>query len=162
MSALLDRLKAGRTAVKEVTVNGVTFGLRVLTEQDYLLAQINTELAMKEVGLELSLSSAEAFESEKASQLLYLALLDPAMKQPVAQSAKELREAISRDEKSALIEAYLEHEKTFSPSERTMGDAEFSALLETVKKTLENPSLNDLSSATLRRLITSLVSQPAT
>jgi HEPN domain-containing protein len=162
MSALLDRLKAGRSAIKEVTLNGVKFGLRVLTEQDYLEAQIATELAMREAGIELGLSSAEAFESEKASQLLLRALIDPAIKSPVADSAKALREALSRDEKTALIEEYLDHEKTFSPSERTMTDAEFSELVEAVKKTPENPLLNDLSSAMLKRLITTLVSQPAT
>ncbi len=162
MSSLLDKLKAGRAATCETTLNGVKIGLRVLTEQDYLDAQIATEVAMIDAGVELSLSSSEAFESEKASQLLYRAMIDPVTKKPLADSALALREVITRDEKSALIEAYLEHEKTFSPSERTMGDEEFIALVETVKKTPENPPLNDLSTAMLKKLITALASPPAT
>jgi hypothetical protein len=161
MSDLLDRLKAGRSAVGQVTVEGVTFGLRLLTEQDYLAAQIATEVAMKEAGLELNLSTAEAFESEKASQLLARALIDPAGGKPVATSAAELRESITRDEKTTLIEAYLDHERTFSPSERTMGEAEFSELMEEVKKNPQTPRLNDSSSVMLKRLITALVSLPA-
>jgi len=162
MSSLLDKLKAGRAATCEVSINEVKIGLRILTEQDYLDAQIATEIAMKEAGVELSLSSSEAFESEKASQLLHRAMFDPTTNKPLADSAHALREVITRDEKSALIEAYLDHEKTFSPSERTMGDEEFIALVEAVKKTPQNPPLKDLSSATLKKLITALASRPAT
>lgn len=161
MSDLLSRLKAGRSAIASAKIGEVEFGLRVLTEQDYLEAQIATEVAMKEAGLELGISTAEAFESEKASQLLARALVDPSTGKPVAASAKELRASISRDEKSLLIEAYLEHEKTFSPSERTMDEAEFYALLEEVKKNPLTPRLNDSSSATLKKLITALASPPA-
>ena len=94
MSGLLARLKAGRAAVGQVTVDGVTFGLRLLTEQDYLAAQIATEAAMREAGMELSVSTAEAFEAEKSSQLLVRALIDPANSQPVAETAQELRDML--------------------------------------------------------------------
>lgn len=162
MSDLLSRLKAGRSAIGSVKIGDVEFGLRVLTEQDYLEAQIATEVAMNEAGLELGISTAEAFESEKASQLLVRALVDQDTGKPVSASAKVLRSSISRDEKSQLIEAYLEHEKKFSPSERTMDEAGFSALLDEVKKNPLTPRLNDSSSAMLKRLITALACPPAT
>jgi hypothetical protein len=162
MADLLDRLKAGRTAVARKRILDVEFGLRILTEQDYLQAQIATEQAMKSAGMELSVSTAEMFESEKASQLLVRALIDPDSGKPVADSAKALREALSREDKAALVEAYLEHEKSFSPSELTLSEEEFSSLLDEVKKNPLTKRLRDSSSETLRRLITSLVAQPAT
>jgi hypothetical protein len=161
MSDLLARLKAGRAAVGQVTVGDVMFGLRLLTEQDYLTAQIATEAAMKEAGLELSVSTAEAFEAEKASQLLVRALIDPASGRPVADTAKALREAICRDQKASLIDAYLAHEKAYAPSERTLSEDEFTALLDEVKKNPKMTLSSDLSSDTLKRLITVLVSPPA-
>lgn len=161
MSDLLARLKAGRAAVGKVTVDDVGFGLRLLTEQDYLEAQIATEAAMKEAGLELSVSTAEAFESEKASQLLARTLIDPDSAKPVATSAKVLREAMSRDQKAVLIDAYLAHEKHYSPSERTLSQEELLRLLEEVKKTPEMTLSSVSSIATLKRLITVLVCPPA-
>ena len=161
MNDLLTRLKAGRAAIGTVTVDDVTFGLRLLTEQDYLESQIATDTAMREAGLELSISTSEAFESEKASQLLARALIDPESNAPVAPTAKALREVMSRDQKGVLIEAYLAHEKAYSPSERTLSEEEFSALLEEVKKTPEMTLSADLSTASLKRLITALASPPA-
>jgi hypothetical protein len=161
MSGLLARLKAGRAAVGQVTVDGVTFGLRLLTEQDYLAAQIATEAAMREAGMELSVSTAEAFEAEKSSQLLVRALIDPANSQPVAETAQALREATYRDQQASLVNAYLAHEKTFSPSERTLTDDELSALLEEVKKNPETMLSSVSNIDTLKRLITVLVSPPA-
>lgn len=161
MSDLLSRLKAGQSAIARVTLDGVGLGLRVLTEQDYLESQIATEEAMKEAGMELSVSTAEAFEAEKASQLLTRALVDPDSGRPVTTSAKVLREAIIRDQKVVLIDAYLAHEKSFSPSERTLTEAELSALLDEVKKTPEMTLSNVSSIDTLKRPITASVCHPA-
>lgn len=161
MSELLNRLKAGRSALGKVTVNDVELGLRVLSEQDYLEAQIATEQAMNAVGIVLGMSTAEAFESEKASQLLARALVDPVTRSALAASAQELRRAVSRDEQAFIIDAYLAHEKMFSPSERTLDAAEFASLMEEVKKTPQTPLLNDSSIATLKRLITALACPPA-
>jgi hypothetical protein len=160
MSELLNRLKAGRAAIGKVSVGGVELGLRVLSEQDYLDAQIATELAMNTAGLVLGLSTAEAFESEKASQLLARAVVDPLSGALLATSAQALRLAVSREEQAFIIDAYLAHEKMFSPSERTLDAVEFSGLLEEVKKTPQSPPLSDLSIATLKRLITALACPP--
>jgi hypothetical protein len=157
MSELLARLRAGRAAVATATLGGVAFGLRVLTEQDYLEAGFATDAAMKAAGVELSVATADLFEDEKASQLLARALVDPGTSQPVAASARDLRQALTRDDRTWLAERYLEHEKQFSPSQRTLSDAELSDLVEEVKKTPATPRLNDSSTATLKRLITALV-----
>lgn len=161
MSDLLERLKAGKSAVAKVTISGVDFGLRVLSEQDYLEAGMAAEAAMKAAGVELSVATAELFDTEKSSQLLLRALVNPADNKAVATTAKELRAALSREEVAYLIEQYLSHEKTISPSERNLSDDDLMALLEEVKKTPQTLRLNDLSFAMLKRLITILVSQPA-
>lgn len=161
MSDLLSRLKAGRSAIASVKIGEVEFGLRVLTEQDYLEAGFATEAAMKAADMALSVSTADLFEDEKASQLLARALVDPSTNKRAAVSAKALREALTRGDRSYLAECYLEHEKQFSPSERSLSDKEFAGLIEEVKKNPETPRLNDLNFATLKRLITALVSPPA-
>jgi hypothetical protein len=159
MSDLLERLKAGKSAVAPVTLSGVKFGMRVLSEQDYLSAGLAVEAAMKAAGVEFSSSSVELFEMEKSGQLLVRFLVDPASGKPVAEDVDALRSALSRYEVAHLIETYLEWEKTMSPSERNMPEGELMQLLETVKKTPETPLLNGSSSVTLKRLITILVSQ---
>lgn len=161
MSDLLARLKAGRSALRHVKLGDVEFALRILTEQDYLDAGVEALEAMKARGLDFGMASADLFEAEKATQLLMRALVDPQSGTPVALSPKQLREALSSQDKTWLIERYIDHEKVYSPSERHMTEEQFAELLETVKKTPETARLNDSSSATLRRLITSLVSPPA-
>ncbi|WP_334158715.1 hypothetical protein [Oryzomicrobium sp.] len=161
MSDLLARLKAGRSALRRVTVGNVELGLRVLSEQDYLDAGLAAQAAMDQRKLELTVATADLFEDEKASQLLQRAVVDPDTGNPVAASAQALRDALSRSERSYLVEAYLEHEKQFSPSEAALGEAAFAELLEAVKKTPEKALSNVSSTATLKRLITTLVCPPA-
>lgn len=156
MSDLLSRLKAGKSAIARVKIGDVEFGLRVLTEQDYLEAGFAAEAAMKAAKVELTISTADLYEDEKASQLLVRALVDPESKKPVTDAARALREAIGRDERSYLTEQYLAHEKEFSPSGRSLSDDDFALLIEDVKKNPETPRLNGLSFAMLKRLITAL------
>lgn len=160
---LLDKLKAGRGAIARVKLDDeVEIGLRLLTEQDYLQAQIATDKAMSAEGLELNMSTSEAFEAEKTSQLLLRSMVDIDTEEPLTTSAKQLRSALSRDQKNLLISEYLEHEKQYSPmAGRNMDEDEFGTLLDTLKKTPEMVSLNDLNSDTLKRLITVLAFQPA-
>ncbi|MCM8595132.1 hypothetical protein [Accumulibacter sp.] len=158
---LLARLKAGREAIARVRLGEVDLGLRILTEQDYLEAQIATLQTMQAIGLDLSVGSSEAYEAEKASQLLTRALVDPDTGNPVATSAAKLRAALTRAEQTFLIEAYVEHEQQYSPSPRTLDEAAFLALLEEVKKS-PGTTLSSVSSTdTLKRLITALASPPA-
>lgn len=161
MSNLLERLKAGKSVIAKKSVNGVEFGIRVLSEQDYLEAGLAAEAAMKASGVELSISSSDLFEAEKSGQLLLRALVNPIDGKPVAVDAKTLRAALSREEVAYLIEAYLAHEKSVSPSERNMPESELRALVDEVKKTPQTPSLNGLSSVTLKKLIAILVVPPA-
>lgn len=158
---LLARLKAGRDALASVEINGVALGLRVLTEQDYQTAALAADALLREHDTELSLATSEAFEAEKSVQLIALMVIDPQTKLPVFANADAARAMLTRSDKEIISEAYLEHEKQFSPSGRNLDEEEFAALLAEVKKNPVTPRLNALSGAGLRRLITILASLPS-
>lgn len=158
---LLEKLKAGRDAISTVRVNGVEIGLRILTEQDYQTAGLAADALLRTNGTELSMATADLFEAEKSIQLIALMVVDPATKKPVFVNADEARKVFTREDKEVISEAYIDHERSFSPSGRTMTDADFEALLEEVKKNPATPRLNDLSGAGLKRLITSLAVPPS-
>jgi hypothetical protein len=161
VSELLNKLKASGGAVRAVQLRDVTLGLRILNDQDYLDAGCAALEEMKSRGIEFGMASADLFEAEKASQLLVLALVDPENGKPLAGIAKQVRSAFSSAEKQWLIQQYLDHEREWSPSERTMTPEQFAELVETVKKTPETALSIDSSSATLRRLLLTLASPPA-
>ena len=159
MKGLLSRLMAGRGAVAQVELGGVPLGLRLLNEQDYQDAGFAVEAEMRASGVALDMASAELFEREKSGQLLARALVDPSSGDPIAASAKELRQALGREDAEFLIERYLDHEKRHSPKD--MSESEFSELLEDVKKNAATTRLDGSSFATLKRIITCLASPPA-
>lgn len=155
---VLEKLKQSHTAIKTTDLGaGVVVGLRILTDQDYLDAEIQTNLAMRAAGLgELNMGTAEAFELEKTSQLLSRALVDVQTGDYLIGSPRQVRQLLSRVQRECLLADYLEHEKDYAP--RAMTDDEFNALLDTLKKTPETVNLNDLNTASLKRLITALAS----
>jgi hypothetical protein len=156
---LLERLKAGRDAIARVTVNGVEIGLRILNEQDYQLAHMAADALLLKHGTEFSLSTADAFEAEKAIQLIALSAVDPETGKRLFANAELARQTLLREDKDIISEKYLEHERSFSPSGRNLTEAEFEVLIEEVKKNPATPRLSALSTDSLRRLITSLASQ---
>jgi len=156
---LLERLKAGRDALAPVTINGVEIGLRILTERDYQVAHMAADAMLNKHDTEFSLATADAFETEKTVQLIALAAVDPQTRKPVFPDANAAREVLMREDKDIIAEKYLEHERQFSPSGRTLSEAEFAELVEEVKKNPVTPRLSALSGDMLRRLITTLASQ---
>lgn len=161
MSELLQKLKAGRSAVARVTLGKVELGLVVLTEQDYLESGLESLEIMKAAGHDdANVANSDYFEQLKATELLVRAVVDPDTGQRVFKTGKDLRDAISRAEKALLVERYVDHERNHSPAEWNMGEKEFAALLEEVKKTPETTRLNDFGSVTLKKLIRSLACPP--
>lgn len=161
MSDILQKLKESGNARTVVALDGHSIGLRILNDEDYLEADFAVIARMKEKEIEFATESADAFEHEKSTQLLFRALVDPETGKPLSKSVTEIRKSLSREQKAYLINAYLEFEKERSPKEETMEESEFQALLEVVKKKPELTSLSDLNIATLKKLILSLASQPA-
>ena len=158
--SILAKLKASRAIVKAVTLGDIQIGLRILTERDYQEAGWAANDLLDEHKAQLSPANAELFESEKATQLILRFVIDPATKAPVFASAEEVLDLLSRDQRSAIGDAYYDFEKEYSPSERTMSETDFTALLEEVKKKPELTVLNDLSGALLKRLVLTLAAQP--
>lgn len=167
MSDILSKLKAGRAAVRRVTLprkdgQGVELGLRILTEGDYLGAGVAAIETLRGCGHEdVNVANAELFEAAKALELLARALVEPDSGKPLAEDAVQLREALARADKAYLIEQYLEHEREYSPGEANMSAEDFAQLLEEVKKNPATPRLSDSSSATLKRLVQSLAAPDA-
>lgn len=165
MSDLLAKLKAGRAAIGRVTLGkddgAVTFGLRLLLESDYFQAGIDANAALKAKSIAFDVESAELFESEKAAQLMARFLVDPDTGERVCKDAATVREAFTREEHGFLAQAYLDHERQFSPSERTLSTAEMTALIDDVKKSRQTMCLNNLSSLTLKKLVQFLACPPA-
>ncbi|MFZ6687504.1 hypothetical protein ACO0K0_07130 [Undibacterium sp. SXout11W] len=161
MSDILSQLKASGTSLRTVVIDGITVGLRILNDQDYLDADLAMLAFMKKMNVTFATESSETYEHEKSTQLLFRALVDPESGVRIAKTVTEIRDAISRDQKAYLISQYLEHERQCAPREETMPEEEFSALFESVKKKPEMMSLSDLSTETLKRLILSLANPPA-
>lgn len=155
MNDILDKLKSSGFATVSAELRGQKLAIRILTEQDYQIAAMAAHEKFKGEGV--SLTNADLYEAEVANQLLCRAIVDSSNKKPVFPDAATFAEIITREEKSILLEKYLEHERDISP--RRMTESEFDELLAEVKKKSNTTRLNSLNSSTLRRLIFSLVDQ---
>jgi hypothetical protein len=161
MSDLLAKLKAGRAVTKTFPLGELTLGLRLLVETDYQAAGWAANDLLAKHDTELTTANADLFEAEKLTQLMLRFLVDPATGKPLFSSADELRSTLSREERNAVGAAYYDFEREYSPSERTMSEAEFGRLLDDVKKKPDPLALNDLSGALLKRLVLSLAAPPS-
>jgi len=165
MSDLLLRLKLGSSATKLVTWPGSAEHvlLKILSQQQRQEATFATEQLFKTAKVELNMVTANEYESEQATQMLYRSLRDPAAPdEPICASVTEFRKALSADEKRILLDEYVAFEKDISPSPDNLSDEEFDRILSDLKK---NPSqtLGNISSiSTAKRLLAIMASQPVT
>lgn len=163
MSDLLKKLQSSHAALATVELGGVKLGLRILTEHDYQQAGLAALEVLEAASREdVNVATSELLESERSLQLIALAVVDPANRQPIFDSADTARSSLTRAQKSLLIEAYLEHEREYSPRPENLSEAEFNELLDSLKKSAVKPSLNGLNGATLKKLVLSLAEQPST
>lgn len=159
---ILAKLKASHDVVHQFKLGEINLGLRILTERDYQEAGWAANALLDKYKTELKASNADLFESEKATQLILRFLINPITKKPVFTSADEVLDTFSRDERAFIGEKYFDFEREYSPSERTLSDSEFEALVEDVKKKPDTPRLNDLNGALLKKLVIILASPLAT
>ena len=157
---ILSRLKAGKAAISEVPFGDILLAVRTLTEADRLEAGFAADALWRTRGVEFGVGTADLYESELANQLLLRAVIDPETRQPVFKTAGELRDTLSREQKIKLMEASSVHERAFNPSERNLSEAEFSALLDEVKKNPATIRLDACSFGLLKKLITVLAVAP--
>lgn len=162
MSDLLQRLKLGSDNVKLIDWPGTTkkVALKILSQQDQQLAAFETERHFKSNKIDVSMVTAEEYENEKATQILYRSLKDPEkLGEAIAGTITEFRSLITREEKKLLIDSYLTFESECSPSPDNLSDEEFDRLITDLKKNPAQTLGNITSIHTLRRLLHTTVSQ---
>ena len=102
MSGLLDRLKLGTSNIKLVKWPGsdVQVTIRILSQQDIQEAIFATDRLFKSNKIEPSLVTAEEFDNEKQTQVLFRTVRDPEdMEKPICQTVEEFRRSLTREEK---------------------------------------------------------------
>jgi hypothetical protein len=162
MSDLLAKLRLGTANTKLIKWPGCEeyVGLKILSQQQQQDGAFAAERWFEGHKISIHLGSADEYDSEKASQMLWRALVDPKdMKTPVFDTVDKFRESVTREDKSYLIEEYMTFEKDCSPSPDNMKPEEFDAFLSEVKKTPEEILSKCTSSNTLKRCITTMASQ---
>ncbi|MBN2427106.1 MAG: hypothetical protein JXK94_02090 [Deltaproteobacteria bacterium] len=159
--SLLERLKAGIKNTKNIPFPGTDqeVTLRVLSNAELQEAHFAAERHFKKAEIEPGMTTIDAYEDEKTTQILFRALRDP--EEPangIASSASEFRGLLNRQEKDALVDEYTAFEMECSPRTEDMTEQEIGSLIEDVKK---NPqTLGSVSNiTTARKLIAFLVSR---
>jgi hypothetical protein len=163
-SDILARLRSRTRRIQSVTLPGseITVGLVVLTQAEHQEATAGTDryfLAKKvEVG---KVFMVDAWNAEMSTQVLARALVEPESGEAgklirVVKTADQLRETLTVQEQSFLLDRYLAH-PDYEVRE-AVDDAKLKELAAEVKKSPE--VLNSLDSASLRRLVLCMAARP--
>lgn len=152
----IEALRAGINCRIEVTFPGTAEQcfLHLLSDKEEQQAEFAAEQVFS--GTSVALHNLDSYNAEKAVQKLFLALRDADGKRLFA-SADELKSVTTRDQQLVLLEAWSEHVDNNNPSPQKMTDAEFSALVDRVKKKPRETIGAISSTSTLRELVTYLV-----
>jgi hypothetical protein len=160
--SLLEQLKAGTKNVKTISFPGTDQDvvLRILSNGELQAAHFAAERLFKRADIAPSMTTIDAYEDEKTTQILFRALRNPEdTSQGIAGSVDEFRSLLNRQEKDILVDEYNAFEGECSPQVAEMSEQEVERLIEEVKK---NPgTLGSVSNITIaRRLIAFLVAPP--
>ncbi|HEX2958024.1 MAG TPA: hypothetical protein VHO70_14415 [Chitinispirillaceae bacterium] len=163
MSDILSRIKAGLKNHKILLYPGTDVQVRMnlLSEADTLDAIAAADQMFKAKKLEVTFHTVNAFENEKAVQMLYRALRDADNVEPLVSSIADFRKLLTSEYRTALIEEYNSLSEECSPSPVTLSADEFDRLIETVKKNPRETIGNTSSLSTLRKLTLSLAEELA-
>lgn len=113
----------------------MTFGLRLLHEEDYFETGIHANAALAERGVkELSVETADLYEAERLAQLVQRCVIDPVNGERLFANTAQVREAFLRADLSVIAETYLEFEQQYNPTDRNMTEVQMQAVIEEVKK----------------------------
>lgn len=117
--------------------DGAEFVWRTLSHDDKQLAMAAAIKRFDEIGIPHEFRQYQDIESEVFLQMLHLAMRDPCNVElrSFAYSAAELRQYLTTDERDILSTQLLDFEEEHEdPSIDELTDAEFDAVLDTVKK----------------------------
>lgn len=161
MSDLLLRIKQGVKNYKTIPFPGAEKNvcLRLLSEKDTFEAVAAADQLFKANRLEIAFHNVNAYENEKAVQMLYRALRDPDSNEPVASSITEFRKLLTNEDRNLLIEEYNSLVEECSPSPKNMTAEEYDRLVEMLKKNPAEIIGNCSSLLTLKRLSLFLAEQ---
>ena len=161
MSELLSKIKTGVKHTKMVLWPGSdqSVMLRILSEQERQEAAFAAERYFVKESVSIHMGTVDEYETEKANQMLWRVLRDPATQGQLTKTIAEFRAQITRDERTALVNEYVTFERDVSPSPENMTADEWTAFVEDVKKKPEETLGSFSSSNTLRKLVTTLAAQ---
>jgi len=160
MTNILEQLKLGTANVRLIDFPGTTrkVALRVLSIAERQEAVFSTERHFKAEKIETSMVTANEYDAEVATQMLFRALRDPEkLTDAICPTLIQFRQLISRDEREMLMDSYLAFEKEVSPTPETLSGDEFDRVVSELKKKQDITILNSLSIHTLRKLVLILV-----
>jgi hypothetical protein len=162
-SNLLSRIKLGTANTKMVKWPGSEelVSLRILSLQERQEAGFATERHFKTSGIDLNMATAPDYDEEKAVQMLWRALRDPNGNVPLCKSIGEFRCALTREDKTTLIDEYLTFERDCAPSPDNLTEDEFDQFVSELKKTPDEILSGNYSTSMLKKLCRSLASQLA-
>jgi len=162
MSDLLNQLKLGTDNVKLIKWPGSSkeVALRIISQRDHQDSVFSTERLFKSEKIDVNMVTAEEYDSEKATQLLYRALRDPQkLDEPISTSIGEFRRLISREEKRMLIDEYMGFESECSPSPENLSAEEFDKVFTALKKNSAETIGSITSMSTLKKLLRTTADQ---
>ena len=163
--SLLDTLKLGTKNCKMVKWPGTDteIAMSILSQQQIQDAVFATERLFKGEKIEMNMGTADEYDSELSTQKLFRSIHDPKdMDKPVATTITEFRKALTREDRTVLIEEYLAFEKECSPSPDNLTNDEFDQLLSDLKKTPHETLGRITSISTLKKLLLIMASRPVT
>jgi hypothetical protein len=164
-AALVERLGRGKDLWRDFTFPGTDVRVRVavLTTTEVQEAFAAGHQRFKELGIEVSVLSAEEFTGEQVTQLLARACSNPdepidggrGRCAPFFADAGECRDVLTSDERAALFDLYLEVRADVRPDPEEL-DSETMTLIEEAQKKRDPSLLRGIGSARLRSFIASM------
>ena len=157
--SLLEKLKAGKKNKKTIKYPGTDQDIvvSILSEADIQIAHFEAERLFKKNGIEVSMSTVDAYEAEKTTQILFRACSDTEGK-PLAKAVDEFRSQVLKAEKDILVDEYNALENECSPNPDMMSGEDIEKIIDEVKKRPE--IIGSVSNiVTARKLIVSLASR---
>jgi hypothetical protein len=163
MSNFLQKLKLGTNNVKMIDWPGTDtkVTLRILSQQQLQEALFDSERLFKVSKIETNLMTAQAYQEEESTQILYRSLRDPInLDEPIAPNITEFRKALTVNEKKILIDEYRSFDAECNPSPDNLSEEDFDRLVADLKKKPEETVSNILSLSIAKRLLLITASAP--
>ncbi len=152
--SFLDMLRAGTKACKTITWPGtdIKVELRVANDQDRFEASLAADRIFSGAGIDIKMQNIDAYEAEKATQLLWRVLQKPGCEERVAHDIADFRRLLRDGVREKIAAEHTAWQQECSPDPYEMSDDEFESLLLSVKKNAEKTLSSVTNIFVLRKL----------